>query len=33
MADDWRAFDLEGEIAKQARSGRPYREFLRVPAL
>lgn len=33
MADDWRAFDLEAEIAKQVSSGRPYREFLRVPAL
>jgi mannose-6-phosphate isomerase-like protein (cupin superfamily) len=33
MADDWKAFDLEAEIAKQAGSGRPYREFLRVPSL
>jgi mannose-6-phosphate isomerase-like protein (cupin superfamily) len=33
MADDWKAFDLETEIAKQASSGRPYREFLRVPSL
>ena len=33
MADDWKAFDLETEIAKQAGSGRPYREFLRVPSL
>jgi mannose-6-phosphate isomerase-like protein (cupin superfamily) len=33
MDDDWKAFDLEAEVAKQARSGRPYREFLRVPSL
>ena len=34
MADqDWRAFDLEREIESQHVSGRPYREFLRVPAL
>ena len=33
MADEWKAFDLETEIAKQAGSGRPYREFLRVPSL
>ena len=33
MGDDWKAFELETEIAKQASSGRPYREFLRVPAL
>ena len=34
MADqDWRAFDLEREIESQRVSGRPYREFLRVPAL
>ena len=33
MDDDWKAFDLESEIAKQAGSGRPYREFLRVPSL
>ena len=32
-ADVWRAFDLEREIEEQRRSGRPYREFLRVPAL
>jgi mannose-6-phosphate isomerase-like protein (cupin superfamily) len=32
-ADIWRAFDLEREIAAQRSSGRPYREFLRVPAL
>ncbi len=33
MADEWTAFDLEAEITKQAGSGRPYREFLRVPSL
>jgi mannose-6-phosphate isomerase-like protein (cupin superfamily) len=34
MADgDWRAFELEREIESQRISGRPYREFLRVPAL
>ncbi len=34
MADqDWRAFDLEREIETQRALGRPYREFLRVPAL
>jgi mannose-6-phosphate isomerase-like protein (cupin superfamily) len=33
MADEWKAFDLEAEITKQAGSGRPYREFLRVPSL
>jgi mannose-6-phosphate isomerase-like protein (cupin superfamily) len=33
MTEDWRAFELEEEIAKQVTSGRPYREFLRVPAL
>ena len=32
-ADIWRAFDLESEIAAQRSSRRPYREFLRVPAL
>jgi len=30
---DWRAFDLTDEIEKQAKSGKPYREFLRVPSL
>jgi mannose-6-phosphate isomerase-like protein (cupin superfamily) len=30
---DWRAFDLEREIETQRALGRPYREFLRVPAL
>ena len=33
MADDWRAFELDAEIEKRRASGRPYREFLRVPAL
>ena len=34
MADeDWKAFELDKEIDKQRRSGRPYNEFLRVPAL
>ena len=34
MADElWRAFDLAGEIAEREKSGRPYHEFLRVPAL
>jgi mannose-6-phosphate isomerase-like protein (cupin superfamily) len=33
MKEAWRAFDLEQEIAKQTASGRPYREFLRVPSL
>jgi mannose-6-phosphate isomerase-like protein (cupin superfamily) len=32
-ADVWRVFDLEHEIAAQCSSARPYREFLRVPAL
>jgi mannose-6-phosphate isomerase-like protein (cupin superfamily) len=32
-ANVWKAFDLEHEIAAQRSSGRPYREFLRVPAL
>lgn len=30
---DWKTFDLSEEIEKQTSSGRPYREFLRVPAL
>jgi len=30
---DWKAFDLEREIESLRASGRPYREFLRVPAL
>ena len=29
----WKAFDVEAELATQRASGRPYREFLRVPAL
>jgi len=29
----WKAFDLAGEIAEQKKSGSPYHEFLRVPAL
>jgi mannose-6-phosphate isomerase-like protein (cupin superfamily) len=29
----WKAFDTEEELATQLASGRPYREFLRVPAL
>ena len=29
----WKVFDVESELAKQAASNRPYREFLRVPAL
>jgi len=33
MTDAWRAFELEEEITRQLSSGRPYREFLRVPAL
>ena len=33
MTDVWRAFELEDEIQKRASSNRPYREFLRVPAL
>ncbi len=34
MSDDsWSVFDLETEIEKQAARGRPYREFVRVPAL
>ena len=34
MADrDWKTFKLAEEIEAQRGSGRPYREFLRVPAL
>ena len=34
MEDDlWKAFDLASEMAERAKSGQPYREFLRVPAL
>jgi mannose-6-phosphate isomerase-like protein (cupin superfamily) len=31
--EDWRAYELDKEIEKQRSSGRPYNEFLRVPAL
>jgi mannose-6-phosphate isomerase-like protein (cupin superfamily) len=31
--DAWKHFDISAEIQSQQRSGRPYREFLRVPAL
>jgi mannose-6-phosphate isomerase-like protein (cupin superfamily) len=31
--DQWRAFDLEKQIQALRASGKPYREFLRVPAL
>ncbi|MEN8183709.1 MAG: cupin domain-containing protein [Myxococcota bacterium] len=30
---DWKTFELDAEIEKQRASGRPYREFLRVPSL
>lgn len=30
---DWKAFQLDEEIERQRRSGRPYHEFLRVPSL
>lgn len=34
MAEDaWKLFDLASEIDAHRASGRPYREFLRVPAL
>lgn len=34
MTDEiWKAFDLAHEIAEREKSGRPYREFLRVPSL
>jgi hypothetical protein len=33
MTDDWRAFELDSEVQNQLASGRPYREFLRVPTL
>jgi mannose-6-phosphate isomerase-like protein (cupin superfamily) len=29
----WKAFDVDAELEAQRESGRPYREFLRVPAL
>jgi len=31
--DEWRKFDLAGEIEAQGASGKPYREFLRVPSM
>ena len=31
--DNWKAFDLLEEVARQNSSGSPYNEFLRVPAL
>lgn len=31
--DNWQAFDLLEEVKRQLDSGRPYSEFLRVPAL
>ena len=31
--DPWRAFDLATELSERAKSGKPYREFLRVPSL
>jgi mannose-6-phosphate isomerase-like protein (cupin superfamily) len=31
--DDWNAFELEEQIELQRKSGHPYHEFLRVPAL
>ena len=33
MDGAWKHFDLSAEIAKRKDSDRPYREFLRVPAL
>lgn len=30
---DWKAFQLDEEIERQRRSGRPYHEFLRVPSM
>ena len=32
-ADDWKRFEIPEEIEAQIASGKPYREFLRVPAL
>lgn len=29
----WKSFDVDQEVTAQLASGRPYREFLRVPAL
>ena len=31
--EQWRAFSLEKQVAALRESGKPYREFLRVPAL
>jgi len=31
--DDWNAFELDEQIELLRQSGRPYREFLRVPSL
>ena len=31
--DDWKRFEIPKEIEAQIASGKPYREFLRVPAL
>ena len=31
--EPWKAFDLATEISERAKSGKPYREFLRVPSL
>ena len=33
MSDDWKAFDLAELVDQRKASGRPYLEFLRVPAL
>jgi len=30
---DWKVFELSEEVERLRRSGAPYREFLRVPAL
>jgi mannose-6-phosphate isomerase-like protein (cupin superfamily) len=32
-ASSWKKFEIEEELATQLASGRPYREFLRVPSL
>ncbi len=31
--EDWKAFEIDAEMEKQAASGHPYHEFLRVPRL
>lgn len=31
--NNWKAFDLLEEVERQSKSGSPYNEFLRVPAL